>query len=313
MSSATMKYDQMDMVKKYDLAKIQNMILDVLRFVGVVSQMIQQHLSSDEITATKPFQAGLSLINQGKKNERQQIISNLTDIITKMTVIATELDINFNGCIIDKWIENHKHYPVELHYGTSNRRVFYEHIQVHSSEPTLGKDGLPYYILDRLRGFPYVLYDFNSFHTDGCKATTDAKKPKTTDFKEEEKDFVGLLVEAINDFNMSAGMEPQEIFIDNMFHLFTNIGEKYVSDRAWHDVYTPRNLLLKLAYEVGELAEPFMWRTADPSFLSIGEKVAIADDVADVTIYCLRLLRFFGKDKHWDPYYEAASEAIHGW
>ena len=67
---------------------------------------------------------------------------------------------------------------------------------------------------------------------------------------------------------------------------------QFAAARQWEQFHTPRNLVLALGGELGELMELIQWRTdadvaalvADPA----GQR-AIADELADVLIYLVRL------------------------
>jgi len=66
----------------------------------------------------------------------------------------------------------------------------------------------------------------------------------------------------------------------------------FVNNRDWGPFHTPKNLSMSIAIEAAELMERFQWLTtaeaqsavADPT-----ERVAVADELADIVIYCLSL------------------------
>ncbi len=67
---------------------------------------------------------------------------------------------------------------------------------------------------------------------------------------------------------------------------------KFTRERGWEKFHTPRNLVLALVGEVGELAEVLQWEhevTVDSlkGNTSLHEK--FQDEIADVMIYVLRL------------------------
>ena len=66
---------------------------------------------------------------------------------------------------------------------------------------------------------------------------------------------------------------------------------QFAVDRDWLRYHTPRNLLLALTGELGELAELFQFKGdhEDQSMLSVDEKDKMGQEIADVTIYLLRL------------------------
>ncbi len=66
----------------------------------------------------------------------------------------------------------------------------------------------------------------------------------------------------------------------------------FADERNWHRYHTPKNLVMALAGEVGELLAELQWLTAEESTcLRPGDPVhdAVASEMADVMIYLLRL------------------------
>jgi NTP pyrophosphatase (non-canonical NTP hydrolase) len=72
----------------------------------------------------------------------------------------------------------------------------------------------------------------------------------------------------------------------------------FVRDRDWEGFHTPKNLAMALAGEVGELVEIFQWLTpGEAAAVMDGPRAAdVADEIADVTIYLLRLADVLGVD-----------------
>lgn len=74
---------------------------------------------------------------------------------------------------------------------------------------------------------------------------------------------------------------------------------QFADDRDWQPHHTPRNLLLALTGEVGELAEVFQWMT-DEQAARAGQDPATAqavqDELADVLLYLVRLADVLGVD-----------------
>jgi NTP pyrophosphatase (non-canonical NTP hydrolase) len=65
----------------------------------------------------------------------------------------------------------------------------------------------------------------------------------------------------------------------------------FAAARDWERFHTPKNLLLALAGEVGELAAELQWLSeleADPSVWDTGLRSRVTDEVADVMIYLVR-------------------------
>jgi dCTP diphosphatase len=66
----------------------------------------------------------------------------------------------------------------------------------------------------------------------------------------------------------------------------------FASDRDWERFHTPKNLAVSLAVEVGEVLEHVQWRTdAEIAELAASPsgKAALAEELADVLIYLVRL------------------------
>lgn len=66
----------------------------------------------------------------------------------------------------------------------------------------------------------------------------------------------------------------------------------FVNDREWQPFHSPKNLSMSIAIEAAELMERFQWLTAKEAQAAVTdpvERAAVADELADVVIYCLSL------------------------
>jgi dCTP diphosphatase len=77
--------------------------------------------------------------------------------------------------------------------------------------------------------------------------------------------------------------------------------KRFSAERDWDQFHTPRNLMLALVGEVGELAELFQWKTdtsAEPGLpgFSTSEVNNVKDELADVLLYLVRLADRCGVD-----------------
>uniref|UniRef100_A0A0B7A9G1 dCTP pyrophosphatase 1 n=2 Tax=Arion vulgaris TaxID=1028688 RepID=A0A0B7A9G1_9EUPU len=66
--------------------------------------------------------------------------------------------------------------------------------------------------------------------------------------------------------------------------------EQFMKDRNWHQFNSPRNVLLALVGEVGELAEIFQWKgevTEGLPELSQAERDHVGQEVSDVLFYLI--------------------------
>ena len=76
----------------------------------------------------------------------------------------------------------------------------------------------------------------------------------------------------------------------------------FADERDWHQFHKPRNLLLALVGEVGEVSELFQWRGDDgatpglPSW-SEEDKVHLGEELSDVLLYLVRLSDRCGVDR----------------
>lgn len=68
--------------------------------------------------------------------------------------------------------------------------------------------------------------------------------------------------------------------------------QHFVTRRDWEKFHTPKNLAMSIAIESAEIMEHFQWLTLEESTAVMQEPTtrrAVADEVADVIIYCLSL------------------------
>jgi dCTP diphosphatase len=75
--------------------------------------------------------------------------------------------------------------------------------------------------------------------------------------------------------------------------------EDFARPRAWDRFHSPKNLAMALTGEVGELVEIFQWLTEAQSSEAMqdpGQAMHIQEELADVTIYLVRLAAVLGVD-----------------
>lgn len=64
----------------------------------------------------------------------------------------------------------------------------------------------------------------------------------------------------------------------------------FAAERDWEQFHTPKNLVMALAAESGELLEQFQWLTPEQSVqLDARRRDAVSAELADVFIYLVRL------------------------
>jgi NTP pyrophosphatase (non-canonical NTP hydrolase) len=73
----------------------------------------------------------------------------------------------------------------------------------------------------------------------------------------------------------------------------------FAAARAWQPWHTPKNLVMALSGEVGELTALFQWLTPEESAEVMGDPAAAAnvrDEIADVLLYLVQLARVLDVD-----------------
>ncbi|MGC5703785.1 nucleotide pyrophosphohydrolase [Pseudomonas sp. NFXW11] len=96
---------------------------------------------------------------------------------------------------------------------------------------------------------------------------------------------------------MSTVVAPTETLIDT-HHLATAL-QRFADDRDWQQFHSPKNLLLALTGETGELCEIFQWMSeADAKEAAKRPETAqaVKDELADVLMYLVRLSTVLGVD-----------------
>jgi NTP pyrophosphatase (non-canonical NTP hydrolase) len=75
--------------------------------------------------------------------------------------------------------------------------------------------------------------------------------------------------------------------------------QDFVARRDWQPFHSPKNLSMSIAIEAAELMEHFQWVAPDAAPATPMEAdvhVAVADELADVLIYCLSFSNAAGID-----------------
>ena len=71
---------------------------------------------------------------------------------------------------------------------------------------------------------------------------------------------------------------------------------QFVDERAWDAFHNPKDLALSVAIEAGELVEIFQWRDVQSGDLAPSDRARIAEELADVMMYCMLLADKAGVD-----------------
>ena len=88
--------------------------------------------------------------------------------------------------------------------------------------------------------------------------------------------------------------ESRRSDLDDLRRAIRAFGE----ERDWTGFHTPKNLVMALTGEVGELNEIFQWLSEDEaaSVMSTDEAEHVREELADVMIYLIRLADVLGVD-----------------
>jgi dCTP diphosphatase len=88
-------------------------------------------------------------------------------------------------------------------------------------------------------------------------------------------------------------MEREMLSIEQL----TDTIRQFAEERDWDQFHSPKNLSMALAVETSEIMEIFQWLTEEQSKNLPEEKMAeLKDELADVTIYLIRLADKLGID-----------------
>jgi NTP pyrophosphatase (non-canonical NTP hydrolase) len=74
---------------------------------------------------------------------------------------------------------------------------------------------------------------------------------------------------------------------------------RFADQRDWGQFHTPKNLVMALVGEVGELVEHFQWLTPEESLEVTADPVrraGVAEELADILIYLVRVADVLGVD-----------------
>ena len=80
--------------------------------------------------------------------------------------------------------------------------------------------------------------------------------------------------------------------MENKLEEIKNLSRKFTEERDWQQFHNPKNLVMAMFKEVGELGEIFQWKKCENSILNKltnTELLHIKEEMADVFIYLLRL------------------------
>ena len=87
-------------------------------------------------------------------------------------------------------------------------------------------------------------------------------------------------------FQERTGMADEQITVGNLREAV----QQFIAARNWEVYHTPKNLAMSIAVEAAEIMEHFQWGTVEEGKELVKDpkkKAEVADELADVMIYCL--------------------------
>lgn len=85
----------------------------------------------------------------------------------------------------------------------------------------------------------------------------------------------------------------------NEIEQITSLLRSFAAERDWEQFHTPKNLIMALTGEVGELSELFQWLSAEQVASAVQKADFldnVRDEIADVAAYVFRLADVLGVD-----------------
>ena len=72
----------------------------------------------------------------------------------------------------------------------------------------------------------------------------------------------------------------------------------FIKKREWEEFHTPKNLVMALSSEVGELTDLFLWSNSKDSYqiLSTARSEKVKEELGDVFLYLIRLAQVLDVD-----------------
>lgn len=88
---------------------------------------------------------------------------------------------------------------------------------------------------------------------------------------------------------------------------------QFAKERDWQQFHSPKNLVMALSGEVGELTEVFQWMSEADSHRAATAPAtanAVRDELADVALYLIRLADVLGVDLNAAITHKLAANAV---
>ncbi|XP_035826176.1 uncharacterized protein LOC101863442 [Aplysia californica] len=249
----------------------RNVLLDLVAEVGELAEIFQWKGEVKE---------GIPEMTEG---ERKHVGEELSDVLLCLIDLSHRCRIDLTKAVLDKISSIAKKYPKDKAYGRTNKYTDY---QLFSYSDQAHKE--------------YIVIMSNP--TSPKRLKTETENRNTNDV---EKTGVGVKADIVDniDNTLSAsaaadgGGETESSgsfrFSDSTsLEDLRKLSMEFIKERNWDQFHSPRNVLLALVGEVGELAEIFQWKgevSEGLPELTEGEREHVGQELSDVLLYLLDL------------------------
>lgn len=233
------------------LHAVRDLILQLSCCIGQLCQDFLSQVPPDPTPESRAIRS--STVDQVvvDLSQSKTISISMAKILTALAEMATVLDLDLLQSIYKKIALNARKYPVELSKGKAGKYTEYSSVTGISRE----------------QGQSTLLEE-------------DEENPAIETPEKKNLD---------NNNDQSNGHKNIKNLANALPELTTFI-RSFAEDRDWFRYHTPRNLLLALTGEQGELAELFQWKgDGDHLEMTLNELDKVSQEVADVSIYLIRL------------------------
>ncbi|KAI2491780.1 hypothetical protein MHU86_22779 [Fragilaria crotonensis] len=253
----------------------RHLILELTALVGLLASSFLQHCPLDNLIAetsttsttpsttikTPPTSPNRKLrptppMSPSTKLWRPPVETRLLmgQILFQLAMTASSCRLDLRKCILAKLVLNEKKYPVELCKGKSGKYTAYS--DQTGITKTVGQDtdvGVVLEDNDSSSG-----NDEDNNNQDNSENNNSGDTYQSPEHDKTEIDAIQMKI------------------------------SKFADDRLWNRFHTPRNLVLALIGELGELSELYQWK-GEKEELNGAELEKVGQEIADVAIYLLRL------------------------
>ncbi|CAH1802025.1 unnamed protein product [Owenia fusiformis] len=247
----------------------RNILLALVGEVGEVSEIFQW---KGEVPVGLP---GFS------NKEKAHLAQELSDVLVYLVRLAHICHIDLPSAVIEKLQLNKEKYPVELVYGKSkkyneyqeNENITEDNAQNHITNGTINST-----VNCTINNSENSTKNNNTENNIG-ESTSNSKKAGTANSDSSKSELPSDPL----DFRFSDEPSLEKI---------RQLQAAFCKERDWDQYHTPRNILLALVGEVGEVSEIFQWKGEVPVGLpgfSNKDKAHLAQELSDVLFYLVRL------------------------